>query len=117
MRAERSTPGCDVVLGVGEFAAKANSLVLCRAHSPKCKVHARKRCLAFNESKGLRDGELEWESQQLVEHSGRCLAWIILDRDHGDELARACASSTEFKRILTETHAPIRKVISKVLHQ
>ena len=117
MLAEAGAAGGDLVLGAGEVGAQADRLVLGRAHPAQREVHPRQRRLAVDEAEALRDGELEGQPQQFVEHAGRGLAGIILDRDEAGEAARARPGRAELHRLLAEAHPPIGQIGAEILHR
>ncbi|MNR32255.1 hypothetical protein D3C85_1498220 [compost metagenome] len=115
MLAVAGASGGDVVLGLGQFAAQGDGLVLGGTHASKRQVHPLQRRLSFDEGEGLGDGQFERQTHQLVEHAGRAIGWIVLDRDDAEEAARQVSGRREFDGLLTEAHPAIGQIGSQVL--
>ena len=117
MLAEAGAAGGDLVLGAGEVGAQAHRLVLGRAHAAEREVHPPQRRLPLDEAEALRDGQLEGQAKQLVEHARRGLPGIILDRDEAEEAALLVGAGAELDRLLAEADPAIGEVGAEILHR
>src|SRR3546814_5243503 len=105
MFAEPRPAGRDLVLGVRQVGAEAQRLVFGGARPPERQIHAPQRGLPLDEAEGLRNGQLEGQAQQLVEHARARLSRVILDRHQPQKAARRMTGGAKLDRLLrSEEH-------------
>ena len=86
--AEACTACGDIILGLAQLVAQGEGLIFCRSHPTQGKVHQLKSGLPFDESKRLRDRQLERKPHELVEHPWRTERRIVFDRNEREKAAR-----------------------------
>ena len=83
--AEGRPAGRDIVLGVSSSPRRLSASSSAERIRRSARFIRDSAAWRSTKPKRLRDGQLERQAQQLVEHAGRGLAGIVLDRDDADE--------------------------------
>ncbi len=94
----------EIITRETELAAQAQCFIIGCPHPPEHQIDPAECRLSIDEAETLRNGQFVWKTQQIVEHTGRRLARIILDGDDRCEAPWLTAVRCHFDGVSAEAY-------------